>query len=54
MQQAELESKKIIARSPNMIKALSQATKVASADSTVLILGVITSYSIHYTKLYEF
>ena len=39
MQQAELESKKIIARSQNMIKALSQATKVASADSTVLILG---------------
>lgn len=39
MQQAELESKKIIARSPNMIRALRQATKVASADSSVLILG---------------
>lgn len=39
MQQAELESKKIIARSPNMMKALRQATKVASADSSVLILG---------------
>ncbi len=39
MQQAELESRRIIARSPNMIKALRQATKVASADSSVLILG---------------
>ena len=39
MQQAELESRRIIARSPNMIKALHQATKVASADSSVLILG---------------
>ncbi len=39
MQQAELESRKIIARSPNMIKALRQATKVAAADSSVLILG---------------
>lgn len=39
MQQAELESRKIIARSPNMIKALRQAMKVATADSSVLILG---------------
>jgi PAS domain S-box-containing protein len=39
MQQAELESRRIIARSPNMIKALRQAAKVASADSSVLILG---------------
>jgi PAS domain S-box-containing protein len=39
MQQAELESRRIIARSQNMIKALRQATKVASADSSVLILG---------------
>jgi PAS domain S-box-containing protein len=39
MQQLELESRRIIARSPNMIKALRQATKVASADSSVLILG---------------
>ena len=39
MQQAELESRRIIARSPNMIKALRQASKVASADSSVLILG---------------
>lgn len=39
MQQADLESRKIIARSPNMIKALRQSMKVASADSSVLILG---------------
>ncbi|MCK4506935.1 MAG: sigma 54-interacting transcriptional regulator, partial [Desulfuromonadales bacterium] len=39
MQQVELESRRIIARSPNMIKSLRQATKVASADSSVLILG---------------
>lgn len=39
MQQVELESRRIVARSPNMIKALRQATKVASADSSVLILG---------------
>ncbi len=39
MQQAELESRKIIARSPNMVKALRQAMKVATADSSVLILG---------------
>jgi PAS domain S-box-containing protein len=39
MQQAEFEGRKIIARSPNMIKALRQALKVAAADSSVLILG---------------
>jgi PAS domain S-box-containing protein len=39
MQQAELESRKLIARSPNMIKALRQALKVAKAESSVLILG---------------
>ncbi len=39
MQQTELENRKIIARSPNMIKALRQAIKVATADSSVLILG---------------
>ncbi|MFC1779239.1 sigma-54 interaction domain-containing protein [Thermodesulfobacteriota bacterium] len=39
MQQAELEQRKIIARSPNMIKALRQAMRVATADSSVLILG---------------
>jgi PAS domain S-box-containing protein len=39
MQQTELESRKVIARSPNMLKALRQAMKVAKADSSVLILG---------------
>ncbi len=39
MQQAELESQQIIARSPAMIRALQQAIKVANADSSVLILG---------------
>ena len=39
MQQTELEQRKIIARSPNMIKALRQAMRVATADSSVLILG---------------
>ena len=39
MQQAELESQQIIARSPAMIRALQQAIKVAKADSSVLILG---------------
>lgn len=39
MQQAEQESRNIIARSPNMVKALHQAMKVATADSSVLILG---------------
>ncbi|MEA3544403.1 MAG: sigma 54-interacting transcriptional regulator [Thermodesulfobacteriota bacterium] len=39
MQQAELDSQQIIARSPAMIRALQQSIKVASADSSVLILG---------------
>ncbi len=39
MQQAHLDSKQIIARSPLMIRALQQAIRVAGADSTVLILG---------------
>ena len=39
MQQTELESRKVIARSPNMIKTLRQAMKVAKAESSVLILG---------------
>ncbi len=39
MQQSELESRQIIARSPAMIQALQQAIKVAKADSSVLVLG---------------
>ena len=39
MQQAELDSQKIIARSPAMVRALQQSIKVAKADSSVLILG---------------
>ncbi len=39
MQQTELESRQIIARSPAMIRALRQAIKVARADSSVLVLG---------------
>ena len=39
MQQAELESQQIIARSPSMVRALQQSIKVAKADSSVLILG---------------
>jgi len=39
MQQAELASTKIIAKSPSMIRALNQAIKVSHADSSVLILG---------------
>jgi len=39
MQQAELESQQIIARSPAMIRALQQSIRVAKADSSVLILG---------------
>ncbi len=39
MQQVELESQQIIARSPSMIRALQQSIKVAKADSSVLILG---------------
>ena len=39
MQQTEHESRNIIARSPDMIKAIRQAMKVATAASSVLILG---------------
>ena len=38
-QQVELASHTVIAKSPCMIKALRQAVKVSSADSSVLILG---------------
>jgi PAS domain S-box-containing protein len=38
-QQVELASHTVIAKSPRMIKALRQAIKVSSADSSVLILG---------------
>lgn len=39
MQQAELASTKIIAKSPSMIRSLNQAIKVSQADSSVLVLG---------------
>ncbi len=39
MQQTELEARRIIARSPSMIRALQQAIKVSKAESSVLILG---------------
>ena len=39
MQQAELDSKQVIARSPQMIRALQQAIRVAGANSSVLVLG---------------
>lgn len=39
MQQGELESKQIIARSPTMLTTLGQAIRVGGAESTVLILG---------------
>ncbi|WP_303722021.1 sigma-54-dependent Fis family transcriptional regulator [Malonomonas rubra] len=39
MQQAELDSKQIIARSPQMLRTLQQAIRVAGADSSVLVLG---------------
>jgi transcriptional regulator with PAS, ATPase and Fis domain len=39
MQLAEVESRQVIARSPNMLRALQQAIKVSKADSSVLILG---------------
>jgi transcriptional regulator with PAS, ATPase and Fis domain len=39
MQQAELASTKIIAKSSQMIRALNQAIKVSEAESSVLILG---------------
>ncbi|GFO61420.1 PAS domain-containing protein [Geomonas silvestris] len=39
MRQADLESRRVIARSPAMLKALRQALKVSAVNSTVLILG---------------
>jgi PAS domain S-box-containing protein len=39
MQLAELESSRIIARSPCLVKVLQQAVKVSEVDSTVLIQG---------------
>jgi len=39
LQLAETESRQVIARSPNMLRALQQAVKVSKADSSVLILG---------------
>ncbi len=39
MQQLKLESRRIIAKSPCMVKALQQALKVSISDSSVLILG---------------
>jgi len=39
MQQEQLESRQIIAKSPNMVKAISQALKVSRVESTVLVLG---------------
>ena len=39
MQQEELEMRQVVAKSPNMIKALRQALKVSKVASTVLILG---------------
>ena len=39
MQQAELESQQIIARSSQMIRAIQQAMRVAKAESSVFILG---------------
>ena len=39
MQQLKLESRRVIAKSPVMVKALQQALKVSISDSSVLILG---------------
>ncbi len=39
LQQEQLESRPVIARSPCMVKALNQGLKVSAVDSTVLILG---------------
>ena len=39
MQQTKLDSHRIIARSPAMVRVLEQAIKVARAESSVLILG---------------
>ncbi|WP_092350657.1 sigma-54 interaction domain-containing protein [Desulfuromusa kysingii] len=39
MQQTNLSSQQVIAKSPCMVKALSQAIRVSNVDSSVLILG---------------
>jgi PAS domain S-box-containing protein/TyrR family helix-turn-helix protein len=39
MQQAKLKTRQVIAKSPCMLKALSQAMRVSEVDSAVLILG---------------
>lgn len=39
MQQEQLKSRQVIARSPCMVKALQQALRVSKVESTVLILG---------------
>ncbi len=39
LQHIELESRRVIAKSPCMLKALGQAIKVSSVDSSVLLLG---------------
>lgn len=39
LQHMELESRRVIAKSPCMLKTLRQAIKVGSADSSVLLLG---------------
>ena len=39
LQHLELESRRVIAKSPCMLKALRQAIKVGSVDSSVLLLG---------------
>ena len=39
LQQADLASRRVIARSPSMVNALKQALKVSTVNSSVLILG---------------
>ena len=39
MQQEQLKSRQVIARSPCMVKALQQALRVSTVESTILILG---------------
>ena len=39
LQQADLASRRVIARSPSMVNALKQALKVSNVNSSVLILG---------------
>lgn len=39
LQQEQLDSRQVIAKSPCMVKALKQSLKVSTVDSTVLILG---------------